>query len=75
MSDTQIPRRIDFLRWTEAERAISYASELVEAMGADVLLTDAVVLLTNARGKVADYVDSGKYAGDQHEPSEPEIPR
>jgi hypothetical protein len=51
------PRRIDMLRWTPAERAIHAAIEAVEAAGADVRLTDAVILLSQAQGKVADYVD------------------
>ena len=30
---------------------------MVEDLGADVLLTDAVILLSQAQEKVADYVD------------------
>lgn len=52
-----IPRRIDLLRLTPAELAIRNAVLVVEEMPADVLLTDAVVLLQKAKEKVADYVD------------------
>lgn len=52
-----IPRRCDTLRHTEAEKAISNAIALVEALAADTRLTDAVVLLAQARDRVADYVD------------------
>lgn len=55
MSD--IPRRIDHLRFTPAETAITEAMVAVEKAGCDPLLTEAVVLLTQARQKVADYVD------------------
>lgn len=55
MSET--PRRADTQRWTPAERAIYDAMQAVEAMAADVRLTDAVVLLDAARNSVADYID------------------
>ena len=42
---------------TPAELAILVATVEVEAVGADVRLTDAVVLLQAARDSVADYVD------------------
>jgi hypothetical protein len=42
---------------TPAELAILEAKEKVEAMPADVRLTDAQVLLTQAQNKVADFVD------------------
>jgi hypothetical protein len=42
---------------TDAERAIVNAVQAVEALGADVRLTDAVVLLQAARDSVADFVD------------------
>jgi hypothetical protein len=54
---SESPRRIDTLRWTHAERAIQNAVNIVESMGADVRLTDAVILLGRARGRVADFVD------------------
>jgi len=44
-------------QWVEAEGLIFDALVGVESMGADPLLTDAVVLLEKARSKVADYVD------------------
>lgn len=44
-------------RMTEAERAIRDAVQAVERAGADVRLTDAVVLLQAAREIVADFVD------------------
>ena len=52
-----IPRRNDMSQWVEAEGLIFDALVGVESMGADPLLTDAVVLLEKARSKVADYVD------------------
>lgn len=52
-----IPRRARLDQWTPAELAIQEAVDAVEAMGADVRLTDAVVLLAAARDSVADYVD------------------
>lgn len=57
MSDYQIPRRsrIDLL--TPAELAIVAAVEAIEEAGCDVLLTEAVILLSEARDKVADFVD------------------
>lgn len=56
MSD-EIPRRNRMDQWTPAERAIFDAVQAVEAVGADVRLTDAVVLLLAARDSVADYID------------------
>ena len=53
----ELPRRIRTDRWTPAEHAIGGAMEAVEAAGADVALTDAVVLLQAARERVADFVD------------------
>lgn len=53
----EVPRRVDTQRWTPAERAIFDAVEAVEAMPADARLTAAVILLGQARHKVADYVD------------------
>jgi hypothetical protein len=50
-------RRIDVLRMVPAELAINEAIRAVEAMPADERLTRAVVLLTQAKDKVADYVD------------------
>lgn len=53
----EIPRRARRDQWTPAEQAIQAALDAVEAVGADVRLTDAVVLLGAARDSVADYVD------------------
>lgn len=52
-----IPRRIRIDLMTPAELAIRNAMLAVEEVGADPLLTDAVILLQQARDKVADYVD------------------
>lgn len=52
-----VPRRCDINRYTPAEKAIREAMGAVEEMGADVLLTDAVVLLSQAKDRVADFVD------------------
>lgn len=51
------PRRIQLNKLSAAERAIYDAVLVVEAAGADVRLTDAVVLLQAARDSVADFVD------------------
>jgi hypothetical protein len=56
-STTEIPRRARLDLFTPAERAIYDAVQAVEAVGADVRLTDAVILLQAARDSVADYVD------------------
>lgn len=58
-----IPRRIRVDLNTPAELAIRNAVQVVEEAGADPLLTDAVVLLDEARSKVADYVDSQMQKG------------
>lgn len=52
-----IPRRNQMQQWCESERKIYEAMQAVEAMAADVRLTDAVVLLGAARDRVADFVD------------------
>lgn len=54
----EIPRRADLQRCTPAERSIYETMQVVEALGADVLLTKAVSLLGDARNAVADYVDA-----------------
>lgn len=51
------PRRIRIDLMTSAELKIYEAVQEVEKMGAAVNLTEAVKLLTEARLKVADYVD------------------
>lgn len=52
-----IPRRVRLDLITPAERAIYDAVQAVEALVADVRLTDAVILLGAARESVADFVD------------------
>jgi hypothetical protein len=54
----EIPRRIRLDLNTPAELAIRAAVDAVEALPADVRLTDAVVLLSQARERVADFVDN-----------------
>lgn len=57
MSYDKIPRRSKVLEWTPAEKAINDAVQAVETMPADVRLTEAVCLLSQAQNKVADFVD------------------
>ena len=52
-----IPRRIDCTLHTPAEAAITRAIAEVEKAGAHTLLTEAVVLLSNARELVSDFAD------------------
>lgn len=52
-----MPRRCYLDLQTPAEKAIRDAIDEVELIGADPLLTDAVVLLGQALNKVADYTD------------------
>lgn len=51
------PRRSRIDLHTPAEAAIRHAVQVIEAMDAHPLLTDAVVLLQEAKDKVADYVE------------------
>lgn len=53
----EMPRRNDSTQQCNAEQSISGAIRDVERMPADPRLTDAVVLLTQAQAKVADFVD------------------
>jgi hypothetical protein len=57
LADNGFPRRCRIDLFTPAEAAIRAAVGVVEAAGAHPLLTDAVVLLQQAREKVADYVE------------------
>lgn len=66
--DDNVPRRNRVDWWTPAEAAIQAAVDAVEAAGAHPLLTDAVNLLSQARGKVADFVDGGHGGMGQVEP-------
>lgn len=52
-----LPRRNDINLHSQAEKAIRQAIFEVEAAGADPRLTDAVVLLGQAKEKVADFVE------------------
>ena len=52
-----VPTRMDVNWWTRAEYAIAQAQEAVEQTGASQALTDAVVLLSKARMRVADHVE------------------
>lgn len=54
----EIPRRAHLENMTAAERAIYDAQAAVERAGADPLLTEASILLSKARDKVADFVDA-----------------
>ncbi len=53
-----IPRRAYMPEWVPAEKAVQDAVDEVEKMPADIRLTEAVMLLGQARDKVADYIDS-----------------
>ena len=57
MSDNKFHRRSCIFLLTPAEKAVFDAVNAVENVGADVRLTDAVVLLQQAREKLADYFD------------------
>lgn len=52
-----IPRRMRVDKFTEAEKAIYDAIAVVENLEADPKLTEAVILLGEAKEKVSDYVD------------------
>ena len=52
-----LPRRIQQDKHTPAEAAITAAMQAVEDAGCDTLLTEAIILLSDARDKVADFVD------------------
>lgn len=51
------PRRNRVDHWTPVEKQINDALQAVEALGAHPRLTDAVVLLSQARDAVADFVE------------------
>lgn len=42
---------------TPSEKAIHDAAQLIEELGADVRLTDAINLLWKAKDLVSDYID------------------
>lgn len=52
------PRRSRVDYWSPSEHAICAAMLVVEGVGADVLLTEAVNLLHEAQERVADYIES-----------------
>lgn len=56
-ADNEIPRRIRLDRNVPAELAIRAAVDAVEQLPADVRLTEAVIMLGNAREWVADFID------------------
>ncbi len=58
----EIPRRARVDKWSEAELAIQMAVDEVEKIGADPKLTEAVMLLSQARERVADFIDQKKEA-------------
>lgn len=51
------PRKIRQDLSVPAEIAIGNAIQQIEKLGADVRLTDAVVLLGKAKDKVSEYID------------------
>lgn len=55
---SNFPRRIQFDLMTPAEVAIHNATQEVEKLPADPMLTEAVMLLKRALDKVADFVDA-----------------
>lgn len=57
LDENGFPRRCRVDLLTDAELAIREAMLAVEEAGAHPLLTDAVVLLGEAKDKVADWVD------------------
>lgn len=57
LPDRGVPRRVCVDLLTPAEEAIRQAVLAVEALPADVRLTNAVILLGRAQESVADYVD------------------
>jgi hypothetical protein len=54
------PRRNRMDLWCPAEKAIQDATWKVEEAGAHPLLTEAVILLGQAREKVADFIELEK---------------
>lgn len=55
-----LPRRIDLTLMTPSERAIHHAIRLIETdLGADPLLTQAQMLLSEAKDKVSDWLEGG----------------
>lgn len=57
MSDEKRMRRIRIDLMTKEEKAIYDCMGLVEELGCDELLTDAVILLSEAKDKLSDFID------------------
>jgi hypothetical protein len=57
-NDQDFPRRNRIDLFSPGEASIRATVFEIEKMGADVRLTDAVILLGKAQEKVADYVDN-----------------
>ena len=55
--EDKFPRRSCIYLLTPAEKAVYDAMQEVEKVGADVRLTDAIILLSQTREKLADYFD------------------
>lgn len=62
----ETPRRNRLDLNTPAEKAIYDAMQEVEKVGADVRLTEAVILLSKARDLIADYVDKVEPVKDKY---------
>lgn len=58
MANDEIPRRCRVDKMDPAELSIMKAIDIIEAMGADERLTDAVQLLSEAKDKVSDFIDN-----------------
>jgi hypothetical protein len=54
----EFPRRSKLQEMVSAEKMIFEAIQEIEKMGADVLLSDAQLLLQQAKDKVSDFVDA-----------------
>ena len=57
-TSNKVPRRMRIDLLTPVEKAIYDAMQEVEKLPADIRLTDAVNLLSQAKDKVSDYVDT-----------------
>lgn len=53
-----IPRRADLSLNTSSELAIYNAMQEVEKVGADIKLTQSIILLQQAKDLVSDYIDN-----------------
>jgi hypothetical protein len=58
--ENETPRRNRLDLNTPAEIAIHNAMQEIEKIGANVKLTEAIILLQQAKDKVADYIDIQK---------------